>query len=188
MLEAAKDAPKLSRFVYASSSSIYANAETFPTPESICPKPVSLYGITKLAREKLCDLYYRNLGVSCTSLRYFTVYGPPQRPDMAFHKFFKLIMEGKAISIYGNGEQTRDFTFIGDAIVANLAAATVPEAPGQIFNIGGGSRAILTEVIDTMEEIVGSPIRTNFVEGARGDARHTNADVYKAKEILGYQP
>ncbi len=188
LLEAAKDAPNLSRFVYASSSSIYGNAETFPTPESICPQPVSPYGITKLAGEQLCDLYYQNFGVSCTSLRYFTVYGPRQRPDMAFHKFFKLIMEGKAISIYGDGKQTRDFTFIGDAIAANLAAATAPEAAGQIFNIGGGSRVILTEVIDTMEQIVGSPIRRNFVEAARGDARHTSADVSKAKEILGYQP
>ncbi|MDY6805498.1 MAG: GDP-mannose 4,6-dehydratase, partial [Cyanobacteriota bacterium] len=171
-----------------SSSSIYGNAETFPTPESICPQPVSPYGITKLVGEQLCGLYHQNFGVPCTSLRYFTVYGPRQRPDMAFHKFFKLILEDKAISIYGDGQQTRDFTFIEDAIAANLAAAKVPEAVGQVFNIGGGSRVVLTEVIDTMEQIVGRPIRRNFVEAARGDARHTSADVSKAKEILGYQP
>ncbi len=188
LLEAAKDAPQLKRFVYASSSSVYGNAETFPTPESICPQPVSPYGITKLAGEQLCGLYHQNFGVPCTSLRYFTVYGPRQRPDMAFHKFFKLILEDKAISIYGDGQQTRDFTFIEDAIAANLAAAEVPEAVGQIFNIGGGSRVVLTEIIDTMEKIVGRPIRRNFVEAARGDARHTSADVSKAKEILGYQP
>lgn len=188
LLEAAKDFPQLKRFVYASSSSIYGNAETFPTPESICPQPVSPYGITKLAGEQLCVLYHQNFGVPCTSLRYFTVYGPRQRPDMAFHKFFKLILEDKAISIYGDGQQTRDFTFIEDAIAANLAAATVPSAVGQVFNIGGGSRVVLTEVIDTMEKIVGSSIRRNFVEAARGDARHTSADVSKAKEILGYQP
>ena len=188
LLEAAKDAPQLKRFVYASSSSIYGNAETFPTPESICPQPVSPYGITKLVGEQLCGLYHQNFGVPCTSLRYFTVYGPRQRPDMAFHKFFKLILEDKPISIYGDGQQTRDFTFIEDAIAANLAAAEVPEAVGQVFNIGGGSRVVLTEVIDTMEQIVGRSIRRNFVGAARGDARHTSADVSKAKEILGYQP
>jgi len=188
LLEAAKDASQLKRFVYASSSSIYGNAETFPTPESICPQPVSPYGITKLAGEQLCSLYHQNFGVPCTSLRYFTVYGPRQRPDMAFHKFFKLIMEDKPISIYGDGQQTRDFTFISDCVAANLAAAEVPEAVGQVFNIGGGSRVVLTEIIDTMEKIVGRPIRRNFVGAARGDARHTSADVSKAKEVLGYQP
>jgi UDP-glucose 4-epimerase len=188
LLEAAKDAPQLKRFVYASSSSIYGNAETFPTPESICPQPVSPYGITKLAGEQLCSLYHQNFGVPCTSLRYFTVYGPRQRPDMAFHKFFKLIMEDKPISIYGDGQQTRDFTFVSDCVAANLAVAEVPEAVGQVFNIGGGSRVVLTEIIDTMEKIVGHSIRRNFVEAARGDARHTSADVSKAREILGYQP
>jgi UDP-glucose 4-epimerase len=188
LLEAAKDAPQLKRFVYASSSSVYGNAETFPTPESICPQPVSPYGITKLAGEQLCSLYHQNFGVPCTSLRYFTVYGPRQRPDMAFHKFFKLILEDKAISIYGDGQQTRDFTFVSDCVAANLAVAEVPEAVGQVFNIGGGSRVVLTEIIDTMEKIVGHSIRRNFVEAARGDARHTSADVSKAREILGYQP
>jgi UDP-glucose 4-epimerase len=188
LLEAAKDAPQLKRFVYASSSSVYGNAETFPTPESICPQPVSPYGITKLAGEQLCSLYHQNFGVPCTSLRYFTVYGPRQRPDMAFHKFFKLIMEDKPISIYGDGQQTRDFTFVSDCVAANLAVAEVPEAVGQVFNIGGGSRVVLTEIIDTMEKIVGHSIRRNFVEAARGDARHTSADVSKAREILGYQP
>lgn len=188
ILEAAKDAPNLKRLVYASSSSIYGNAESFPTPESTCPQPVSPYGITKLVGEQLCNLYHQNFGVPCVSLRYFTVYGPRQRPDMAFHKFFKWILEDEAISIYGDGQQTRDFTFISDAIAANLAAGKIPEAVGEIFNIGGGSRVVLAEVIDTMEEIVGYPIRRNFVETARGDARHTSADVSKAQKILGYQP
>jgi UDP-glucose 4-epimerase len=107
---------------------------------------------------------------------------------MAFHKFFKLILEDKAISIYGDGQQTRDFTFVSDCVAANLAVAEVPEAVGQVFNIGGGSRVVLTEIIDTMEKIVGHSIRRNFVEAARGDARHTSADVSKAREILGYQP
>ncbi|OBQ03558.1 MAG: UDP-glucose 4-epimerase [Anabaena sp. LE011-02] len=188
LLEAAKDSKYLKRLVFASTSSVYGDAETLPTHEEICPKPVSPYGITKLAAERLCGLYYKNFGVPYVALRYFTVYGPRQRPDMAFHKFFKSVIEDQAIPVYGDGQQTRDFTFISDAVAANLAAATVPEAVGEIFNIGGGSRVILTEVLDTMEEIVGKPIKRNHIEKAMGDARHTAADVSKARRILGYQP
>ena len=188
ILEAAIDAPNLKRLVYASTSSVYGNAETFPTPETVCPQPVSPYGITKLAAERLGKLYHQNFGVPCVYLRYFTVYGPRQRPDMAFHKFFKWILQDQPISIYGDGQQTRDFTFISDAVAANLLAAIVPLAVGEVFNIGGGSRVVLAEVINIMERIVGRPIKKNFVEKARGDARHTSADVSKAKEILGYQP
>ena len=188
ILEAAIDAPNLKRLVYASTSSIYGDAETFPTPETVCPQPVSPYGITKLAAERLGKLYHQNFGVPCVYLRYFTVYGPRQRPDMAFHKFFKWILQDQPISIYGDGQQTRDFTFISDAVAANLLAAIVPLAVGEVFNIGGGSRVVLAEVINIMERIVGRPIKKNFVEKARGDARHTSADVSKAKTILGYQP
>ncbi len=188
ILEAAINAPNLKRLVYASTSSVYGNAETFPTPETVCPQPVSPYGITKLAAERLGKLYHQNFGVPCVYLRYFTVYGPRQRPDMAFHKFFKWILQDQPISIYGDGQQTRDFTFISDAVAANLLAAIVPLAVGEVFNIGGGSRVVLAEVINIMERIVGRPIKKNFVEKARGDARHTSADVSKAEKILGYQP
>jgi nucleoside-diphosphate-sugar epimerase len=188
LLEAAKDAKSLKRLVYASTSSVYGNAETMPTSETICPQPVSPYGITKLAAERLCWLYYQNFNVPFTALRYFTVYGPRQRPDMAFHKFFKAVMHDQAISVYGDGQQTRDFTFVEDAIAANLLAATVPDAVGEIFNIGGGSRVVLTEVLDTIESIVGQPIRRDHVGQAMGDARHTSADVSKAARILDYQP
>lgn len=188
MLEAAKDAPILQRFVFASSSSVYGDAETLPTHELICPQPVSPYGITKLAGERLCLLYYKNFGVPVSVLRYFTVYGPRQRPDMAFHKFFKSILKNEAISIYGDGQQTRDFTFIQDCIAANLAAAEVPAATGEIFNVGGGSRVVLKEVIETMGKISDRPVQVNFVEAGVGDARHTSADVTKAQQILGYQP
>ncbi len=133
LLEAAKDAPRLQKFVYASSSSIYGNAESFPTTENACPQPVSPYGITKLAGERLCGLYYKNFGLPTTSLRYFTVYGPRQRPDMAFHKFFKSILFDEAISIFGDGLQTRDFTFISDCVAANLAAAEVSGSCGGSF-------------------------------------------------------
>ena len=188
LLEAAKDSKYLKRLVFASSSSVYGDAEILPTHEEICPQPVSPYGVTKLAAERLCGLYYKNFGVPCVALRYFTVYGPRQRPDMAFHKFFKSVIEDQVIPIYGDGRQTRDFTFISDVVAANLSAATVPEAVGEIFNIGGGSRVVLTEVLDTMEEIVGKPIKRNHIEKAMGDARHTAADVSKARKILGYQP
>lgn len=188
LLEAAKDAKHLKRLVFASTSSVYGDAETLPTYERICPNPISPYGITKLAAERLCGLYYKNFSVPFVALRYFTVYGPRQRPDMAFHKFFKSVLQDEAILIYGDGQQTRDFTFIKDAVAANLAAATVPEAVGEIFNIGGGSRVVLTEVLNTMEEIIGKPIIRNHIEKAMGDARHTAADVSKARKILGYKP
>lgn len=188
ILEAAKDTPTLQSLVAASSSSVYGNAETFPTAETVCPQPVSPYGITKLAAERLCSLYYHNFGVPVTSLRYFTVYGPRQRPDMAFHKFFKAALQDQPIDIYGDGQQTRDFTFVSDVVAANLAAATIPEAAGEVFNIGGGSRVVLTDVLDTMESIIGRPLRRSHVENAKGDARHTSADVTKAQRILGYQP
>lgn len=188
LLESAKDAPKLKRFVFASTSSVYGNAETLPTSELIPPQPVSPYGITKLAAERLCQLYYQNFEVPFTALRYFTVYGPRQRPDMAFHKFFKAVIADEAIPIYGDGQQTRDFTFISDAVAANLAAAKVPEAIGQVFNIGGGSRVVLADVLNTMEQVVGGKIRRNHIERAMGDARHTAADVSKANKLIGYQP
>lgn len=188
LLEAAKDAQHLKRLVFASTSSVYGNAETMPTDETICPQPVSPYGITKLAAERMCWLYHQNFGVPFVALRYFTVYGPRQRPDMAFHLFLKAILEDQEIPIYGDGSQTRDFTFVSDAIAANLLAAQVPEAIGEVFNIGGGSRVALTEVIDTMEQVVGKPIRRAYRDRAMGDARHTSADVTKAQRVLGYAP
>jgi nucleoside-diphosphate-sugar epimerase len=188
LLEAVKETKSLQRFVFASTSSVYGNAETLPTAESIPPQPVSPYGITKLAAERLCWLYYQNFGVPVTALRYFTVYGPRQRPDMAFHKFFKAAIAKEAIPIYGDGQQTRDFTYISDAVAANLAAATASQAIGEVFNIGGGSRVVLIDVLDAIDRIVGEPVKRNYIDKAIGDARHTGADVSKAKQILGYSP
>jgi nucleoside-diphosphate-sugar epimerase len=188
ILEAAKEARSLKRLVFASTSSIYGDAETLPTPETVCPQPVSPYGITKLAAEQLCRLYWQNFQVPVTVLRYFSVYGPRQRPDMAFHKFFQAVIAKKAIPIYGDGQQTRDFTFVSDVVAANLAAATIPEAVGEVLNIGGGCRVVLAHVLACMEEIVGHPIEKTYLERARGDARHTGAEVSKAQKILGYAP
>lgn len=188
ILEAAKQVSSLNRIVYASSSSIYGNAVTMPTPETLCPLPVSPYGITKLAGERLCWLYQQNFAVPVTALRYFTVYGPRQRPDMAFHKFFKAAIKGEAISIFGDGQQTRDYTYVSDIVAANLAAGKVPEAIGEVFNIGGGSRITLIELLDLMEQVMEIPIERNYLENAVGDARHTSADITKAQKILGYTP
>ncbi|MBD1911037.1 MULTISPECIES: NAD-dependent epimerase/dehydratase family protein [unclassified Leptolyngbya] len=188
LLEAAKEAPNLKRIVFASSSSVYGDAETLPTREDLCPRPVSPYGITKLAAEHLCRLYAHNFGVPVVSLRYFTVYGPRQRSDMAFHLFMKAILENRPIRIYGDGQQTRDYTFVKDAIAANLAAASSPDVAGEVFNIGGGSRVALMDVIDTLEQITGIPIQREHIEQARGDARHTAADTSKAARMLEYKP
>lgn len=188
ILEAAKQVKSLTRIVYASSSSIYGNAVTMPTPETLCPQPVSPYGITKLAGERLCWLYQQNFGVPVTALRYFTVYGPRQRPDMAFHKFFKAAIKGESISIYGDGQQTRDYTFVQDIVAANLAAGEAPAAIGEVFNIGGGSRVTLIELLDMMEQVMGQPIARQHLANAVGDARHTSADISKAEKLLGYVP
>ncbi len=188
LLEAAKAAPRLQRFVYASTSSVYGNAETLPTDELIPPQPVSPYGITKLAAERLCWLYHQNFGVPVTALRYFSVYGPRQRPDMAFHKFFKAFLDNRPIPIYGDGLQTRDFTFVEDVVAANLLAAEKSAAVGEVFNIGGGSRVVLMEVLDTIDQILGTPLKREYQGVARGDARHTAADVTKARTLLDYNP
>ncbi len=188
ILEGAKQVKSLKRIVYASSSSIYGDAVTMPTPETLCPKPVSPYGITKLAGERMCWLYQKNFDVPITALRYFTVYGPRQRPDMAFHKFFQAAIDNKAISIYGDGQQTRDYTYVSDAVAANLAAGEMPEAIGEVFNIGGGSRVTLMKLLEIMEQVVGHPIKKDYVNKAAGDARHTSADVAKAQKILNYIP
>ncbi len=188
LLEAAKNSPSLLRFIYASTSSIYGNAETFPTGETIAPQPISPYGITKLAAERLCLLYLQNFAVPIVALRYFSVYGPRQRPDMAFHKFFKAAITKKSISIYGDGQQTRDFTYVADIVAANLLAASHPDAVGEILNIGGGSRVFLSEVISQIEAIICTTLTKEYLEKARGDARHTAADISKAKNILGYAP
>jgi UDP-glucose 4-epimerase len=186
LLEAAKDA-EIKRFVYASSSSVYGDAEKLPMRESDVPKPVSPYGVTKLAGEHLCYLYWKNYGVPAISLRYFTVYGPRQRPDMAFHKFVKAILRGEKIVVYGDGTQTRDFTYIDDVVEANLLAAKKGKL-GEAYNIGGGARISVNEVIRLMEEITGKKAEVEYIERQKGDVRDTYADTAKARRELGYSP
>ncbi len=186
LLEACRDR-KHKAFVYASSSSIYGDALEGPTKEEAVPRPVSPYGVSKLAGEHLCYLYYRNFGVRTVSLRYFTVYGPRQRPDMAFRRFLTAGIEGKPISVYGDGEQSRDFTFVGDAAEGNYQAMMKGKA-GSVYNIGGGHRATLNEVISLMGEIQGAPLEEIREDVQKGDVRHTWADTSLARAEIGFQP
>ena len=156
LLEACVGLP-LQKFVYASSSSIYGDNVSIPMREDALPRPVSPYGVTKLAAEQLCYLYHVNHGVPTSSLRYFTVYGPRQRPDMGFHRFLTAAIAGAPITLYGDGEQTRDFTFVHDAVAATVAAGE-RGVPGRAYNIGGGSRVSINQVFDIIGRVSGRPL------------------------------
>ncbi len=185
LLEAAK-CSGIKRLVYASSSSIYGDSPDLPLRESARPQPVSPYGVTKLAAEHLCYLYHVNYGVPAVSLRYFTVYGPRQRPDMAFNKFIRAALAGEEIVVHGDGEQTRDFTFISDICNANLLAAQGDEAVGRVFNVGGGSRVTVNHVLDVLSGLLGEKVKVRHIEDQKGDVRHTLSDATPAREVLGY--
>lgn len=186
LLEAAKRHPSIKKIVYASSSSVYGNAETYPTSERVTPQPVSPYGVTKLAAEHLMSLYATEFGLPTASLRYFTVYGPRQRPDMAFNRFAKAALQKQELTLFGDGEQSRDFTFISDIVEANILASQ-RGAPGQVFNIGGGTQATVNNVLDIIRSECGE-LKINRSERQVGDARHTSADTSLARSVLGYQP
>jgi len=186
LLEALKEAP-IKRFVFAGSSSVYGDAERFPTKETALPRPVSPYGVTKLAAEHLTHLYTRNFGIPAVSVRYFTVYGPRQRPDMAFSRFMQAMTDGADIEVFGDGEQTREFTYVSDAVDGTIKASTA-DVIGQIFNLGGGSRVTVNKVLATLEEISGLSVRRQNLPAARGDPRHTGASINLARERLGWEP
>ncbi|HEX2171300.1 MAG TPA: NAD-dependent epimerase/dehydratase family protein [Dehalococcoidia bacterium] len=186
LLEAAKGGA-LRKLVFASSSSIYGDVESFPTAETALPQPVSPYGVSKLAAEHLCYLYWKNYQVPTVSVRYFTVYGPRQRPDMAFHRFVRALLADQPIEVFGDGEQTRDFTFVADAVEGTVSAAFA-EVRGEVFNLGGGSRVTLNQVLATLEAISGRPVRRAHVGAQKGDVRHTSADTRKAQRLIGYRP
>jgi UDP-glucose 4-epimerase len=187
LLEAACRVPSLERIVYASSSSVYGDNVAMPMREDALPQPVSPYGVTKLAAEQLCYLYHVNYGLPTVSLRYFTVYGPRQRPDMGFHKFLRATARGDAITVYGDGEQTRDFTFVHDAVAATAAAA-VRGVPGRVYNIGGGSRVSINQVFEMIRRVSGRALRITVDPAQKGDMRHTYADTSLAQADLGFSP
>jgi UDP-glucose 4-epimerase len=178
---------QLQKVVYASSSSVYGDHVPLPMREDALPQPVSPYGVSKLAGEQLCYLYHANYAVPAVSLRYFTVYGPRQRPDMGFHKFLRATMRGEAITLYGDGEQTRDFTFVTDAVAATVAAG-LRGVPGRVYNIGGGSRVSINDVLDMIGRVAGRRPLVAADPAQKGDMRHTFAETWLARTDLGFDP
>ena len=186
LLEACVGKP-IERFVYASSSSVYGNAVTLPMREDARPQPVSPYGVTKLAAEQLCYPYHASLGVPTVALRFFTVYGPRQRPDMGFSRFLCAAARGDTVVQFGDGRQTRDFTFVADAVEATVAAATRGK-PGGVYNIGGGSRVELLAVFELIRRISGRPLLIEQTDPQRGEMRDTYADTTRARADLAFAP
>lgn len=177
----------IKKFIYSSSSSIYGDVKTLPMKESDIPRPISPYGVTKLAGEHLCNLYYKNFGIPTIILRYFSVYGPRQRPDMAFNKFLNAIENDKSILVFGDGKQTRDFTYVSD-IVDGTVQAGESKVKGETFNLAGGSRISVLETISILEELTGKKVKLKLIENQKGDVRDTYGDISKARQILGYNP
>jgi nucleoside-diphosphate-sugar epimerase len=177
------------RLVAASSSSVYGDAPAYPCHEDVPPRPVSPYGVTKLATEQLCLAYARpDVGdLSTAVLRYFTVYGPLQRPDMAMRRFIDAALAGAPVTVYGDGEQTRDFTYVADAVQATVAAITAP-VRAEVFNVGGGFRASVNHALEVIERVTDCPVRVRYAATRPGDVRHTGADCSRAAEVLGYRP
>jgi nucleoside-diphosphate-sugar epimerase len=173
--------------VYASSSSVYGDALSYPTAEDTGPAPISPYGVTKLATEHLMGAYVRDFGLRCTMLRYFTVYGPRQRPDMAFQRIVEALVAGREFEVYGDGSQSRDFTYVADAVAATIAAMEAgPDA--RTYNVGGGSEASLRDVVATVEELSGRSLRIRYGDRAAGDVRRTLADTTCIRKELAWEP
>ena len=182
------DQTQIEKFVFASSSSVYGDAERLPTSEAVLPAPISPYGVTKLAAEHLCFLYAKQYGLPVVALRYFSVYGPRQRPDMAMHLFINAILRAQPIRVFGDGEQTREMTFVSDVVQANLLALRAPNGAPRVYNIGGGERATLNGILETLGEIAGAHPQLEYVARAAGDHRHGAADIAHAQRDLGYVP
>ena len=178
---------RIEKLVYASSSSVYGDNTPLPMKETALPAPLSPYGVTKLAAEHLCNLYQANHGVPCVSLRYFTVYGPRQRPDMAFHRFIRAALLEQSITLYGDGEQTRDFTFVADAAAATAAAGS-RGIPGHVYNIGGGSRVSVNQVLELIARLAGHRLDVRREATQKGDMRDTFADTARARAEIGFAP
>ncbi len=186
LLEAAKSA-ELKKLVYASSSSVYGDAKELPVTEQAVPRPVSPYGVTKLAAEHLCIPYAQIYGVPVVSLRLFTVYGPRQRPDMAIQRFLSAALAGEPVTVFGDGGQTRDFTFVSDVVQAHVLAMEAPEDE-RVLNVCGGSRVSVNELLKLVEKVAGRSLQVTYATAAQGDARHTLGDNARAREALGFRP
>lgn len=186
LLEAVREFP-IQKFIYVSTSSVYGEKVGKVTEESI-PTPLSPYGVSKLTGEYLCKVYQASYKIPIVILRYFTVYGPRQRSDMAFHRFIKGIINDETLQIYGDGSQTRDFTFISDCVEGTVAVLNADNVIGETINLGGRERASVSNVIKQLEEILGKKANLQFTEGLIGEPRDTWADISKAQQLLGYNP
>lgn len=187
LLEAARDA-EVRRVVYASSSSVYGNQTRYPTVESDLPRPYSPYGVTKLAAEHLCSLYAENWGVETVALRYFTVFGPRQRPDMSIHRLCEAVGTGASFPRFGDGEQIREFTYVSDIVAANLLAADADVAPGTAMNIAGGGEITLNELIGLVGDLADTDVAIENHPAQAGDARRNGGATDRAHELLGWKP
>lgn len=185
LLEAARHVG-VGRVVYASSSSVYGNAAAYPVTEQLLPRPYSPYGVTKLAAEHLCVLYAANYGLSTVSLRYFTVYGPRQRPDMAIHRLIEAALDGTPFPLYGDGSHVRDFTFVGDVVAANVAAGRAEVQPGLVVNVCAGGSITMSELIAAVGDAVGRPVPLDRHPEQPGDVRRTGGDGALASATLGW--
>lgn len=188
LLEEARETNTLKAFVYASSSSVYGDAVAYPTEETHLPNPMSPYGVSKLAAEHLVSLYAQNFGLPTTSLRYFTVYGPGQRPDMAFNKFIKAGLNQTTIEIFGDGEQVREFTHVSDIVAANLAVLKSPPSPGSVINLSGGSSITVNGTLSVLESILEHPLRVRYGNKVPGDVFRTGGSTERARSLLGWAP
>ncbi|QGQ94916.1 NAD-dependent epimerase/dehydratase family protein [Paenibacillus psychroresistens] len=187
ILDACRKAANLKKLVYASSSSVYGGSNEPYSSEQSSTQPISPYGLTKLAGEQLCALYHKQYGLPYTALRYFTVFGPRQRPDMGFHRFMKAALFSQSLTVYGNGEQTRDFTYVSDVVEANISAMSYSNH-GNVFNIGGVERASVNEVIQKIEGLSGKALQLTYLPEQPGDPFATGADISLARAELGYNP
>ena len=180
--------PSIQKVIYASSSSVYGNPVYTPVDEEHPKNPISPYAVTKLCGETYADLYYKEYNLPITSLRFYTVYGPRGRPDMAIRKFFNLMRQNKEIFIYGNGTQKRDFTYISDIIDGLILAGEKDSAKGEIFNLGGSSPIEVNVLVEKMYSITKFQKKIRYIEKQKGDVELTHSDISKARKLLGFSP
>ncbi|TFD70153.1 NAD-dependent epimerase/dehydratase family protein [Cryobacterium sp. Hb1] len=188
LLEAARESRGLRRFVYGSSSSVYGQAKLYPTTEDTMTRPYSPYGVTKLAGEHLTSLYRDNFGLPAVSFRFFTVYGPRQRPDMAFSKFLRAAENGEAITVYGDGSQIRDFTFVDDIVSALIVAVSIDGELPPVMNLSGGSSVSVMQILDLVSEVTGRKLDLQYLPTMDGDVTRTGGSASQAALYLGWEP
>lgn len=188
LFEFSRQLDEISKIVYASSSSVYGNPIYTPCDENHPKVPISAYAISKLTGEVYADFYYREFNLPITSLRFYTVYGPRGRPDMAIYKFFELMYQNKEIPIYGDGEQVRDFTYISDIVDGMILAGEKDESIGEIFNLGCSNPLKINDLVDKMYKITNKPKRIKYLPKQKGDVDLTHSDITKAKKMLNFKP